>query len=233
MPLERRKRRDSTVTLGGPRLAKQVIDPALCAQGRARIAEAGLRLFLKYGYHATPVRAIAQAAGMSSGSVFNYFTGKDEILELILDDSQRQAEAALESAQKALSESSRASDPVELFRGVYRRYAESIDAIRRYTLLAYQEAKSLAPKKRSPLFDRERRIAELLKAAAGPAIRAGIFGKDALDLKVQSLIVLAHAWAIRHWAWGQYPTINDYLDDLEKVAVAAMREGAASDRPAH
>jgi len=226
----RRKRRPGTVVVAGPRAPKQILDPQIWRQGRAKIAEAALGLFLRYGYHATPVRAIAQAAGISSGSVFNYFSGKEEILELVLDDSQRQAEASLDAAQKALAVSRDVTDPVELFVRVYRHYAESIDSIRRYTLLAYQEAKSLAPKSRTPLFDRERRIASLLQAAAEPAIRAGLFGSDALDLKVQSLIVLAHAWAVRHWAWSQYPTIADYLDDLQKVAVAMMREGGSASR---
>ncbi len=224
MPQPGRKRRER-ITIGGPRSAKQVIDRELWEEGRAKIVEAALPLFLRYGYHATPVRVIAHAAGISSGSVFNYFSGKDEILEVILGESQRQAEASLGEAQSALAASTEISDPVELFVKVYRRYAESIDAIRRYTLLAYQEAKSLAPKQRTPLFDRERKIAELLKAAALPAIQAGVFGRDMLDLKVQSLIVLAHAWAVRHWAWGQYPSIAEYLDDLEKVVVAVMREG--------
>ena len=221
-------RRREKVTIGGPRTASQISDPELWQEGRAKIIEAALPLFLRYGYHATPVRAIAHAAGISSGSVFNYFAGKDELLEVILDDSQRHAEAALDAAHAALAASRKASDPVEAFVEVYRRYAESIDAIRRYTLLAYQETKSLAPKRRSPLFDREQRIAEVLKSAAAGAIRAGIFGKGMLDLKVQSLIVLAQAWAVRHWSWGQYPTVVDYVDDLVKVAVAIMREGAAN-----
>ncbi len=202
------------------------MDPDLWRDGRAKIIEAALPLFLRYGYHATPVRVIAQAARMSSGSVFNYFSGKDEILEVILGESQRQAEQSLDEAQQALASSRDGSDPVEAFVRVYRRYAESIDAIRRYTLLAYQEAKSLAPKSRSPLFDREQRIAELLKKAAEGAIRAGLFGKDMLSLKVQSLVVLAQAWAVRHWAWAQYPSVKEYLDDLEKIAVAIMSEGA-------
>jgi len=198
------------------------MDKDLRAEGRERIARAALQLFLKYGYHATPVREIARAAGLSSGSIFNYFAGKEEILQLILDHSHAQAEKALDDAQDILAAARPGSDPVELFVRVYRRYAESIDAIRRYTLLAYQEAKSLSPKERTPLFDRERRIANLLKAAATPAIRAEAFTKDALDLRVHALIVLVHAWAFRHWAWAAYPTIGNYLDDLEKIAVAIM-----------
>src|SRR5262249_13892495 len=220
-PQPNRKRRE-TITIAGPPTANQMLDKDLWSEGRAKIAAAALPLFLRYGYHATPVRVIARAAGISSGSIFNYFSGKDEILELLLGESQAEVERVLEEAQHTLAARD-GGDPVTLFVRVFRRYAESIDAIRRYTLLAYQEAKSLAPKNRSPLFDRERRIASLLKAAAEPAIAAGAFSSVALDLKVQSLIVLAQAWAVRHWAWPQYPTIGDYFDDLSKLVVAMMK----------
>ena len=229
MPQQTRRRR-AHIIVAGPRSAKQVIDRDLWNDGRARITAAALPLFLKYGYHATPVRIIARAADISSGSIFNYFSGKDEILKLILDESQAKAEAAVAEARETLAASSESSDPVELFLRVYRRYGESIDAVRRYALLAYQEAKSLSPRERASLFEREQRIASLLKAAAQPAIDAGIFSRDALDMKVHSLIVLTHAWAVRHWAWSQYPTIAEYLQDLAKIAVAVMSAGDRAKR---
>ncbi len=229
MPQPIRRRRES-ITAARPRSAKQVTDKGLWSEGRERIAAAALPLFLKYGYHATPVRVVARAAGLSAGSIFNYFAGKDEILKYILDESHAQAEAAVAEAQQALARSTPDSDPVELFVRVYRRYAKSVDAIRRYALLAYQEAKSLSPRERAPLFEREQRIASLLAAAAQPAIEAGIFSPEALPMKVQSLIVLAHAWAVRHWAWPQYPTIDDYVRDLEKIAVSILSTGSHSKR---
>ncbi|MGH7857873.1 MAG: TetR/AcrR family transcriptional regulator, partial [Candidatus Binatia bacterium] len=131
MPKANRRKRESAITIAGPRSAKQVMDRALWNEGREKIARAALPLFLKYGYHATPVRVIAHAAGISSGSIFNYFSGKEEILELILDESQAEAEKAVDEAQQMLADARGDSDPVELFVDVYRRYAESIDAIRR------------------------------------------------------------------------------------------------------
>lgn len=238
MPLPSRSRRkpERAITIAGPRSLKQVTDRDLRAEGRARIAQAALPLFQKYGYHATPVRLIAQAARISSGSIFNYFAGKDEILQFILEESQAQAERAIHDAQKTLAASHGALEPVDLFLQVYRSYGESIDVIRRYTLLAYQEAKSLTPAQRAPLLEREQRIADLLKAAAEPAIRAGLFTREALDLRVHALIVLVHAWAVRHWAWTQYPTVSEYLDDLDKLAVALMsgpvRESVRNDASA-
>jgi AcrR family transcriptional regulator len=231
MPRPIRRRREG-ITIARPRSAKHVMDKDLWSEGRERIAAAALPLFLKYGYHATPVRVVARAAGLSAGSIFNYFAGKDEILKYILDESHAQAEAAVAEAQQTLARSTPDSDPIDLFERVYRRYARSVDAIRRYALLAYQEAKSLSPRERAPLFEREHRIAGLLAAAAQPAIDSGVFSPEALPMKVQSLIVLAHAWAVRHWAWPQYPTIDDYLRDLEKIAVSIMTAGSVSRRSA-
>ena len=217
-----RTRRGGSITVAGPRQDKQVGNRDQWAEGRKRIAEAALPLFLRYGYHATPVRVIARAAGISSGSVFNYFAGKDELLEYVLDQSQAEAEQSVARAQAALDASRDTKDPIQAFLTVFRHYAEYIDTIHGYVLLAYQEAKSLAPKKRTPLFDRERRIAEVLKAAARPAIDAGLFSSDALELRVHSLIVLAQAWAVRHWAFAQYPSGKDYLDDLAPIVVGVM-----------
>ena len=230
MAIPARSRRSRPVTVVGPRNDKQVADRDLWAEGRKRIAEAALPLFLRYGYHATPVRVIARAAGISSGSVFNYFSGKDELLEYVLEDSQAAAEESIQAAQRALAASRAAADPVRGFLAVFRGYAEYLDRIHGYVLLAYQEAKSLAPKKRVPLFERERRIAEVLKAAAAPAIEGGLFSGDALDLRVHSLIVIAQAWAVRHWAFANYATAADYLDDLEPVVLGVMTKEKASRR---
>lgn len=212
-----------SVTIAVPRSTAQVMDPERWSKGRAEIAAAALPLFLRYGYHATPVRAIGEAVGVSVGSIFNYFPGKEEILQQVLNDGQARAEKVLQEAQEALSRADSSTDPLDLFLEAYRHYARSIAEVRQFTLLAYQETKSLAPEQRAPLFDRERRIGEMLKRAAEPAIRAGLFSGDAIDLKVHSLMVLTHAWAVRHWALVQYPTFSDYLADLEPIAIAVMK----------
>ncbi|MGD9765234.1 MAG: TetR/AcrR family transcriptional regulator [Candidatus Binatia bacterium] len=183
------------------------------------------RYFAQYGYHGTPVRAIADAAGLSVGSIFNYFPEKEDILQFILDRSQARAEQAVVDVQAAIDRADQSGDPVEVFLDVYRVYVTATDTIHRFTLLAYQETKSLRPEMREPLLDRERPFAEALKRAAQPAIDAGVFSSAALDLKVQSLIALCHAWTVRHWAYRQYPSVQEYLADPGPLAVAVMAAG--------
>lgn len=47
---------------------------------RARIFDAAIRLFHEHGFHATTVLDIAEAAGISRGTFFNYYAYKEAIL---------------------------------------------------------------------------------------------------------------------------------------------------------
>src|SRR5215510_4308432 len=73
----------------------QVTDEKRLLEGKERIAAAAANLFLDGGYHSTSVREIAQKAGLSVGSVFNYFTSKEEILFFLFSRNQERTEASL------------------------------------------------------------------------------------------------------------------------------------------
>jgi AcrR family transcriptional regulator len=207
-----------------PFASKQVLDRKLWEDGRARIAAAALPLFVRHGYHATPVRAIASAAGLSVGSIFNYFADKDELLQYILDDSQARFERSLTEARAVAEREITArgeSDPVRIFITVYRRYVEYLDETRQYAQLAYQELKSLSSEGRAPILERNRRVRGLLAEAAEPAIKAGIFCPEGLELKILSLEMLAHMWILRGWAMS-YGSVHEYFARLEPLALAIL-----------
>jgi len=56
---------------------------------RARLVTLALRLFGERGYAATPVSAIAKAAGVSQGLLYHYFPSKTELLVAIFEESIR------------------------------------------------------------------------------------------------------------------------------------------------
>lgn len=211
------------LTVKTPMVSTQVGDEVKLREGRARIAKAALPLFISYGYHTTTVRSIARAAGMSVGAVFNYFDAKDDILRYILEDSQGQIEQTVRAVEQQIEQKAESHSAVEIFLKVFRRYGEMIDQNRQYTRLAYQETKTLTPDQRRPLFERDQRILELLKRSAQPAIKSGDFDDDSLELKLISLMHLCQAWAIRRWILSEYSTIEEYLDDLEPIALGMMR----------
>lgn len=45
-----------------------------------RVLAAATRLFAEFGYESTPVQQIVEAAGVTKGALYHYFTSKDELL---------------------------------------------------------------------------------------------------------------------------------------------------------
>src|ERR1700722_10127103 len=56
-----------------------------------RIVEKGLKLFVKNGYEATTLDAIAEAAGISRRTFFYYFKSKEDVLLAAHDSGFREA----------------------------------------------------------------------------------------------------------------------------------------------
>ncbi|MGQ1889425.1 TetR/AcrR family transcriptional regulator [Thermophagus sp. OGC60D27] len=53
---------------------------------RERILKEALTLFATKGFHATTIEAIAKAAGVAKGSVYNYFESKEAIIRAVVFD---------------------------------------------------------------------------------------------------------------------------------------------------
>ncbi len=78
-----------------------------------RIIEKGLKLFVRHGYEATTLDAIAEAAGISCRTFFYYFKSKEDVLLVARDSGFREAlrptmldespdQAPLDAVQKCL-----------------------------------------------------------------------------------------------------------------------------------
>jgi AcrR family transcriptional regulator len=53
---------------------------------RSAILEAAITLFITQGYHGTSMRQIANSANLALGSIYNHFSGKEEIFETVFLD---------------------------------------------------------------------------------------------------------------------------------------------------
>ena len=53
-------------------------------QTRQTILEAAYSLFIEQGFHATPMRQIAERAGLTVGAIYNHFESKEHIFDQVL-----------------------------------------------------------------------------------------------------------------------------------------------------
>lgn len=207
----------------------QVTDERRLQEGKERIASAALSLFLRDGYHNTSVREIAQKAGLSVGSVFNYFASKEEILFFLLSFGQARAEAEFQKQHAELEQLKRKGvGPRELFLRVYERYAVLNDEMRRYTVLGYQETKSLTVAERKRLLRGEERIQRFFEDIIASGVEQGAFPPGNIRLKAHCLLVLAQSWAVRHWALSNFTRLDDYLEPLKSIAIGILESESSA-----
>lgn len=62
---------------------------------RKMIMEAGLKIFSQKGFHKTKIEEIAQEAGIGKGTVYEYFAGKEQLFQEILEDGLSHFDAIL------------------------------------------------------------------------------------------------------------------------------------------
>ncbi|MGH9863203.1 MAG: TetR/AcrR family transcriptional regulator [Candidatus Acidiferrales bacterium] len=92
---------------------------------RDRLVEAAMELFYVQGYEATSVAEVLDKAEVNSGSLYYYFTGKEELLLAVLDRYKEMLwPAVMEPVFK------RESDPIERIFALLGAYGEGL----RYTV---------------------------------------------------------------------------------------------------
>jgi TetR/AcrR family transcriptional regulator, cholesterol catabolism regulator len=210
-----------------------VQDRDILRRKRSELAEVAFDLFLDRGFHRTGVREIAASAGLSVGAVFTYFTDKEDILaHIFFEQLERLERELLETLRTLIGEGTRAgADPEAVFDTVFGQFLRAVDTLHRFIRLAYQESKSLNAAARKELIAREKRIQGLLGKAIRYGAERGRFATDGIDLKAHNIMVLGHAWAIRHWMFaGVMDSVEDYRKFLHPLVYSMLETGAVRGR---
>lgn len=117
-----------------------------------RIIEKGLKLFVKNGYEATTLDAIAEAAGISRRTFFYYFKSKEDILLTAHDNGFREAlrltmldessdQAPLDAVQKCLIKLASRRETKESI--IFDRLMQSTEALRARKEAVFVEAEQI------------------------------------------------------------------------------------------
>ncbi len=173
---------------------------------RRQLLDAAARLMASAGFDAVSMQAVADEAEVSVGLIYQYFGGKQELLLAmvtdVLDSFAERVPAAIEAA---------GPDPVRRIAAGFRAYCEVIDTHRHVAVLTYRESGALSDAGREEIKRREVVTTEALRATISRAIEEGLFVEADADLLAYDLVLLAHAWALKHWYFQRSMDLDGYI----------------------
>jgi len=114
-------------------------------------------VFARKGYHATTMRDLSRASGMSLAGMYHYVPGKEDLLYLI---QRRCFQSVLGDVQEAIAQ---VTDPMERLRTFVRRHLEFFAANMKEMKVPSPEAESLTGDHAREILDLKRRYAQLLQ----------------------------------------------------------------------
>lgn len=148
----------------------RVRKPHVAVANLAKIIQKFLALTNRKGFHATSLRELADATGLSMGGLYSYFDSKDTLLLMILGEVDSTMREVLDAVPEAVTR-----DPREHLRWVIDAHVRLTEVMQPWFVFAYMEAKSFPPAARQAAIDSERLVEEVVERILERGQAAGCF----------------------------------------------------------
>lgn len=203
---------------------QQIARRTLAEQRSRQLLGAAARLMEREGSESVSMQALANEAGVSVGLIYRYFGGKDDVLlaviTQVLDAFATEVPAAIEQA---------GADPVRRLAAAFAAYCRVINEYRHAAVLTYRESNSLDAGGRERIKQLEVETSQPLRDAIHRGVEAGKLVADEPDLVAYNLLLLAHAWALKHWYFERTMALDDYIRAQFALTLRAILVSPDSD----
>ena len=194
---------------------------------RRQIIDAATSVMERDGFHRTSMAAVAEAAGISVGLIYQYVEDKDALLQLVLTDVLDDFRAVLPAATEGVQ------DPIERLFRVYSAYSEVVARRRKALLLAYRESGTLTPAGRREVMDAERSKLPPFVTALEEGVERDLLVVEDPRLVAYTLIMSAHAWALKNWYLRDLVSFEEYQRHQFALVLRGLLTPPARERYAH
>ena len=202
------------------RIASNIKNEELINIRRQELVNAAVKLFVNKGFHKTTVREIAKEFGMSMGALYDYIRTKEDILFLVCDYIFKSVSDKLQVSMVG------EKDAKEKLKNAIRDYFIIIDSIQDYTLLLYQETKSLNRKDRNYVLSAEMELTKIFDKILAQGIKEKTFNIDKRTAKIvaNNIMVQGQMWSFRRWVAQKNYSLNNYTKIQTDLIINAISQ---------
>lgn len=215
-PQENERKEKMTVQIED--IGSIVTEPDLVAARRRQIVKAARAMFQQKGYHPTRVRDIAEAAGIATGTIYQYVRTKEDILSLVCEIDFPDWEARIRAAIDGLE------SPVVKLKAAIKEYYLAIFEVGAATDIVYREGVNLSKPRRQRLMEREEDIGRIFEDILRQGAEKGFFQVSSPRLAAHSILVLAQMWSTKRWSLREYISgIDEFIALQTEYVLGAVR----------
>lgn len=173
---------------------------------RGRILKAALELFAHVGFHGASIRAIAEAAGMQTATMYGQFPSKDAMLEELMVAGHEVWANALFAADEAAGRS-----PAERLEVLVRTNVLHHIRYAMVAVVSNGELHSLSPAGAEKVIALRRGVEDLVSGIIADGVADGSFAPQ--DPAISMLAIGAMGLRVANWYPGRFDYSPDELAD--------------------
>lgn len=196
----------------------RVQKPHIAVAKLTRIVGAILTLSNRQGFHATSLREISAASGVSMGGLYSYFDSKDTLLLMILSQVSAATTIALESAPEDVVE-----DPVRHLRWLIAAHVMLTETMLPWFVFAFMEAKSFPLAGRRAAVESEEATEAIFRGAIERGAQKGCFSTESPAFAAALVKPLLQDWYVKRAKWRRRGlSAADYAEGVQRFIERAL-----------
>ncbi|MDY0374487.1 MAG: TetR/AcrR family transcriptional regulator [Desulfobacterium sp.] len=177
-----------------------------------KIFDAVFQITYEKGFQAMSMRDLSAKTGMSMGSLYGYFKGKEELLAII----QRQGRTIIERVLE--SSFNRSDDPVIRLKNVIKAHLFLSEKARPWFYFTFMEARNLTNGALESVIRLEEYTEDILVSVLEQGERQGVFTSRNHRLTASIIKAMQQDWYLKRWKYGKRNiSVEDYSDYVLEI----------------
>lgn len=187
-------------------IISSVKDESLIEKRREQMIQGAVKLFKEKGFHRATTREIANAAGFSIGTLYEYIRTKEDVLFLVCD-------SIYDEVNSRLSTLASKDGSVAGLRASIEQYFRLIDEMSDEFVVMYQESKSLSKDALQYVLKKEMEMVSIFEKLLQSCSKNGELriAENEVEMAAHHIVVQGQMWAFRRWILSRKYTIDEFI----------------------
>jgi AcrR family transcriptional regulator len=183
-------------------------NPQKVEEQRSKIVKAAIQIVIEKGFHETSVREIANAAGLTQGTLYNYIRSKGDILYLICDEV---VSAYVRAVERGIA---RAPEGMSRVESAVRALIEEVYEQQDLVLLVYRESHKLDHRSLKAVLARMEESFVVLENLLTEASKETPLAVRNMRVAINMLSYFPTLLVMRRWDLERHVPHHEVVDDL-------------------